>query len=333
MKSILLLFPIVFFSFGLTAQNEDSVKSAFIGIIGDTADVHPTYVKQGFLLAGGSTDVDSAMKWLLDKADGGDVIVLRASGSTGYNQYMFGLSKVNSVESLLINSTELANNPAVAQRIRQAECLFIAGGDQWNYVHFWMGTPVGEAIDYLVNVKKVPVGGTSAGLAVLGQFAFDAKNGGITSEEALANPYSEKLTLTKDFIKIGSLANLITDSHYSQRNRQGRHIAFMARIIQEGNTNVKGIGIDEKTAVAVDAARNAIVFGAANAYFYRSQSKPEKCEANQPLEWYHNGKALQVYIIAGSATGNGSINLAKWKKLSGGINKSAFVKNGSVVFE
>lgn len=320
---------------GVFAQGDSSAApaaTAFIGIVGDTADVQPAHVRQGFLLAGGSTDVDPAMKWLLEMADGGDVVVLRASGSTGYNQYMFNLSQVNSVESLLINSAALANDPAVASRIRQAECLFIAGGDQWNYIHFWMGTPVGDAINYLVNIKKVPLGGTSAGLAVLGQFAFSAEKGSITSEEALANPYSEKLTLTKDFISNKLLANLVTDSHYRQRERQGRHIAFMARMLQQGNRTAKGIGVDEKTAVAIDASGSAKVFGSGNAYFYKAITKPEKCVAGQPLEWYTNGKALQVYIIAGSPAGNGSIHIPKWKKQGGGAEKYAFVKDGAVNF-
>jgi cyanophycinase len=336
MKAILFLLSAIILHISAHAQmsngSVNKTNTAFIGIMGDTADVQPKNVKQGFLLAGGSTDVDEGMKWLLDLADGGDVVIIRASGSTGYNKYLFELGKVNSVESLLINSAELANSEAVAQRIRQAECLFIAGGDQWNYVNFWMGTPVGDAINYLINDKRVPVGGTSAGLAVLGQFVYDAKNGGINSEEALANPYTAKLTLTKDFLKIDGLRNVITDSHYSQRKREGRHIAFMARMFDEGLKTVKGIGVDEKTAVAVDAKGNAKVFGVANAYFYKTNAKPDTCTMGKKLEWYANGKALQVYIVQGNKTGNGFINIPKWKRLSGGIKKNVFVKDGVVSF-
>lgn len=42
----------------------------------------------GILLAGGSTDQDSAMKWFLGKAQGGDVIVFRnARNSTSTSDY------------------------------------------------------------------------------------------------------------------------------------------------------------------------------------------------------------------------------------------------------
>ncbi len=43
--------------------------------------------------------------------------------------------------------------------------MFIAGGDQANYVRGWKGTPVEDAINANVAAGK-PIGGTSAGLAV-----------------------------------------------------------------------------------------------------------------------------------------------------------------------
>ena len=36
---------------------------------------------------GGASENDAAMAWFLERAGGGDVLVLRASGSDGYNDY------------------------------------------------------------------------------------------------------------------------------------------------------------------------------------------------------------------------------------------------------
>jgi predicted membrane GTPase involved in stress response len=47
---------------------------------GDTADV-TTEPIPGIVLAGGGGDNDQAMQWMLERADSGDVVVLRASGS------------------------------------------------------------------------------------------------------------------------------------------------------------------------------------------------------------------------------------------------------------
>ena len=47
----------------------------------------------------------------------------------------------------------------------------------------------------------MPIGGTSAGLAVLGQFDFAALKGyGVTSAMALQNPYTPHITFDSDFL-------------------------------------------------------------------------------------------------------------------------------------
>ena len=51
---------------------------------------------------------------------------------------------------------------------------FIAGGDQANYINFWMGTPVQTAMNDAIR-RSVPIGGTSAGLAVMGEYLYTAQ--------------------------------------------------------------------------------------------------------------------------------------------------------------
>jgi cyanophycinase len=283
-----------------------------IGITGDKNDVTvPT--EFGINLVGGSTDVDEALQWMISKAKGGDVVIIRASGSTGYNDYIFGLGKVNSVETLLINSREKAMKESVAKRIREAEMLFIAGGDQANYVKFWKDTPVSEAIQYLIDEKKVPIGGTSAGCAVLTDIIFDALHDTVLSPTALNNPYDSSVSLSKSFMRTPFLVNTIADQHYSQRERHGRHVTFMARMINDFGVNQpKGIGVDEKTAVCVDKDGNAKVFGTNKAYFITASAKPETCAPNTPLEWNAGKKSLQVYVFQASPTGTSVFNLKSW---------------------
>lgn len=181
----------------------------------------------GLLLMGGSTDVEPAIRWFLNRSGGGDVVVIRSSGADGYNAYMHHMVGVNSVESLIIDSREKANLASVEQKIRNAEALFIAGGDQWNYVKYWKDSPVENAINYLINTKHVTVGGTSARCAVLGGIYFNAAEGTVTYAQALSDPYNKFMTLGQsDFIASPFMQNTITDSHYTQRDCQGRHITF-----------------------------------------------------------------------------------------------------------
>lgn len=301
-------------------------------LTGNAADV-TTPAVGGLLLMGGSTDVDAAINWFLQRAAGGDVVVIRSSGADGYNSYMYNMVNVNSVETIIIDSREKALLTSVRDKIRNAEALFIAGGDQWNYVNYWKNTPVEDAINYLINTKGVTVGGTSAGLAILGSAYYSAQSGSVTSAQALGNPYHRYVTLgAGDFIAAPFLSNTITDSHYSQRTRQGRHIAFMARLMKDfGYTStVKGIGVDEQTAVCIDAAGNGKVYGINNAYFLRNTGLgAETCVSGSPLTWNRSAQAVSAYRIAGSSTGNGSFNATNWT-FSGGTGYYYYVNNGTL---
>ena len=312
-----------------------------IGIVGDAKDVTVT-TSSGTVLMGGSTDVDSAMKWMINKSIGGDVVIIRASGATGYNQYLYdlvkvnGISQLNSVETLLINSTDLANNPKVAERIKEAEMVFIAGGDQANYIRFWRNTLVEEALNYLINTKKVPIGGTSAGCAILGEAVFTAENNTITSEEALLNPFNPKITLIKsDFINSPFLKNTITDTHYNNPDRKGRHITFLARLATDFKwQQPKGIGVQEETAVCIDENGKAVVYGTGTAYFLNGNNeKPEQCTPNNKLSWINNKKAIQAYLIEGKETGNGTVDVTNWSTVSGGSYKNMYVTDGILSIE
>jgi cyanophycinase len=289
---------------------QDSVRVS-IGRVGSAHDTL-TQTQAGFVLAGGGKDVDAAMKWLLTRSGGGDVVIIRASGSVGYNDYLFELHPVNAVETLLIDSREKAMLPETAEKIRNAEALFIAGGDQWNYVKYWKDTEVSKAIKFLIEEKKVPVGGTSAGCAVLTEFIFDAQFDTVVSADALANPYTQAVSISKSFITIPFLKNTIADQHYSQRTRQGRHVTFMARMMQDFKIkNPKGIAADERTAICVDEKGNAIMFGTGKAFFISANKKPAKCTPNKPLTWDQKD-ALAVWSYQATEQGTAAFNLNLW---------------------
>jgi cyanophycinase len=210
-------------------------------------------------------------------------VVLSASGADEYNSDFHAACPGNSVTTLVITSAEGANDPFVAKTIRNAHAIFISGGDQSNYVKFWTGNAVQKEINADV-ARGVPVGGISAGLAVQGEFAFTAMQDTVKSPEALANPYDSHVTLARDFLAIPALKGVITDSHFSQRERMGRSIAFLARIVQDGwAKEAHGIGIDETTAVLVDETGHARVVGDNSAYFMTLDHRPEICAEGKPL--------------------------------------------------
>jgi cyanophycinase-like exopeptidase len=140
-------------------------------LTGSATDVS-TNQQPGICLMGGAAEKDEAMVWFLNKADGGDVVVVRASGSDGYNDYFYtdlGVS-INSVRTFVINNVAGATDPYVLQSVANAEAIWFAGGDQYDYVSYFRNNAMEDAMNNFINQKQGVVGGTSAGIAIMGNY-------------------------------------------------------------------------------------------------------------------------------------------------------------------
>jgi cyanophycinase-like exopeptidase len=285
-------------------------------VVGNPADV-VTSTSGLLVLQGGGTDVDENFVRMGARAGGGDFVVIRASGTDAYNPYIYDLCSCDSVATIVFKNRNASFNQFVIETIRNAEALFIAGGDQSDYVQLWKGTPIEDAIHH-VAAKPAPVGGTSAGMAIMSEFLYSAmSNSSLTSAEALADPFHRDMTLDRDFLVLPQLGGLITDQHLIERDRMGRTIAFLARLVRDGWTpQAHAIAADRETALHVDPSTGAAqVFTTPDhptpfVYFLTTPGSPELCEPGLPLT-YRN---VAVYRIG---PGN-SFDLSRWRG-SGGI--------------
>src|SRR5579863_897875 len=298
--------------------------------VGNTADIAAT-PHPGYALMGGGTDLDEPFQWLCDRAGGSDLLVVRARGGDDYNPYIQKLCKLNSVATLILPSREAAMDPFAERTIAHASVLFIAGGDQANYINFWMGTPVQTALDDAIH-RGVPIGGTSAGLAVLGDWAYSAQGDkpddkDLDSKTVLANPFHPRVTLVHGFLDIPTLANMITDSHFVKRDRMGRLIGFLARLnaedkrpLDERRTGIRGIGIDERTALLLRPDGTGIVAGKGSAYLVQLDGDPV-LEKGKPLTQHEIG--VQKLVA------DDTVDLYSW--LGGGKRRFMLnVENGTL---
>ena len=152
----------------------------------------------------------------------------------------------------MVKNKDASFDTTLHRKINQAEGIWFAGGNQWNYVNYWRGTPIDSLINAGINNRNMVIGGTSAGMAILGEYIYNAKNGTVTSEEALGNPYHSDVSIDSiKFLGLKYLDNVITDTHYSQRSREGRHVTFLARLVKDFGVNAKGIAADERTAITI----------------------------------------------------------------------------------
>jgi cyanophycinase len=254
--------------------------------LGKSADSTVT-PKGGYVLMGGGSKLDEAFKDLCARARGGDFLVLSANDRDDWlkkeNAEMNALCPLNSAATLSFWSREDSDDPKVVDLIDHAECIYIAGGDQSDYVRYWQDTPVAAALNRHIASGK-PIGGSSAGLAILGAFSFSSMIDTIHSPEALADPYGNKVTITREFLEIPLLANTITDTHFVKRDRLGRSLVFMARILEDGwAKRVRTIAVEENAAVLVELDGSARVVGQGPVYFIEASTAPEVCRHKLPL--------------------------------------------------
>jgi cyanophycinase len=298
----LVLLAIAHLACGQSAQQYKYVR------IGSQQDV-TTRTHAGYALMGGGSDLDEAFRWICERAGGGDFLVLRATGDDEYNPYIQPLCKLNSVATLILSNKEAANDPFVAATIAHAEAIFIAGGDQANYTRNWTG-PVQAEINAAIK-RGVPIGGTSAGLAVLGEWAYSAEGDkpddpNLDAKTALSDPLGPRITLTHRFLDIPVLHNVITDTHFAKRNRMGRLLVFLARIQSSApGTSIHGLGVEEKAAVLLEADGHAVVIGHGNAYLVTPQPPIAQLVAGKPL-------AAASFSVEKVAPGK-SFDLRMWK--------------------
>ncbi len=283
-------------------------------LIGNPADVvRPT--RGLWVLQGGGDDVDENYIRMGALGGGGDFVVLRASGGDDYNAYIFALCQCDSVATIVFEDRTASADPFVIETIRNAEALFIAGGDQSRYVKFWKGTPVQEAINF-VAAKPAPIGGTSAGMAILGGFVYSSMFESLTSAVALADPYAPDVTLERDLLVLPDLRGVLTDQHLQERDRIGRTVTLLARLMRDGwSADPRAVAADRETSVHIDPRDGtAEAFATADhptpyVYFLRPTQIPERCEPGQPLTF----RDVDVYRIGPG----GRFNLRTWQGADG----------------
>jgi cyanophycinase len=293
--------------------------------LGHAQDSRTTPVP-GYALMGGGKDLDAAFKWLCQHASGGDFLVLRARGNDDYNSYINGLCKTNSVSTLILPDRAAAEDPDVEAIIKHAEAVFVAGGDQANYLNFWANTTVQKELDAAI-ARGVPIGGTSAGLAVMGEFVYSAQGDAtgdpdLSSAVALANPFHPRVTLQRTFVQIPILKNTLTDTHFRKRDRMGRTLVFLSRIVQDGwSAHPREIAVEERAAVLLDPSGAATVVGSGPVYFLEATEAPGVCVANEALTIH----GIAVY----RAEPGGRFDVAKWSG-SGGVAYRLSVEQGVI---
>ncbi|MGC9341212.1 MAG: cyanophycinase, partial [Bacteroidales bacterium] len=115
--------------------------------------------------------------------------------------------------------------------------------------------------------------GTSAGLAIMSEVIFSAENGSAYSDVSIKNINNSRITLSDDFLDVAP--GFIFDSHFTDRGRMGRLIAFMANYEKQNGKRITGIGVDGTTALGITPENTGIAFGTGSVSFYNLPEEEE----------------------------------------------------------
>ena len=143
---------------------------------------------------------------------------------------------IGDARSLDFKQREDASRSEWVAYLREATGIFLTGGNQLRISTILGGTDVARAIR-TANAEGVPVGGTSAGAAILSEHMIAFGKSGAT-------PRAGMVSLAPGF---GLTNRIVIDQHFRQRDRIGRLLAALAY-----NPFAVGIGLDEDTAAFID---------------------------------------------------------------------------------
>ncbi len=247
-----------------------------------------SFAQGKLLLIGGGSEKSSenswnynAYKWAVDKSANKKVaIIAYGTADNWLPDYFVNQCGAAEATNFNISNSTTADDQTTYDDLMACDVIFLKGGDQYNYYSTYKGTKTEQAIEDKFAEGGV-ICGTSAGLAVLSEVVFTAKNGSAYPDDCIKNPYHSDIQLTNDFFPF--FPGYLFDSHFTIRARFGRLVAFMANWKFNQDESIVGIGVDEMTAMSIDENNLGTVYGIGTVNIYTAISENTFSQNNKLL--------------------------------------------------
>lgn len=167
-------------------------------------------------------------------------------------------------------------------------------------------------------------------------FVYTAEGESAVSSVVLQNPYDATITLGTRFLTDAPLVGVITDTHWFQRDRLGRTLAFMARLLTDawpgswtsggsglgfGLTSmpaVRAIACDEQSAVVIDpVTRHATVLNEDTGPDHACYFMAAAATARRVCLPQTNLTLADVTVFRASSIEGGTFDLGAWAPVAG----------------
>lgn len=217
-------------------------------------------VKGSLFIIGGALDTTLTLRMaeLANARTGGYIIVLPMASETPDSAAiravkLFESVDVRSVNSMFIGQTDTATQMQL-DSLLGARLIYFTGGDQNRLMQFIGRLKIKSALQ-LAYQNGAMIAGSSAGAAVMSKWMITGNQlKSAEYEPTFSRLQQGNLELAEG---LGFLEKVIIDQHFIKRSRYNRLLSVVLE-----NKGIKGVGIDEKTAIYVKDGR-AEVYGEA----------------------------------------------------------------------
>ena len=177
--------------------------------------------------------------------------------------------------SYILPTVETADSESLAAIVRNASGVFFSGGDQRRLTQVLLGSAVLEEIRALYERGGL-VAGTSAGAAVMSDTMITGDERKYPeSDDSFSTIEADNIITTPGF---GFISGVVIDQHFVARKRYNRMISLMLE-----HPELRGIGIDESTAIWVKPDSTLEVVGESCVVFFDPTSARIEVRDDQTL--------------------------------------------------
>lgn len=232
----------------------------------------PAWGRGDLLLIGGGKRVPILLKKIVEMSKGNILIVPYASEIPE--------EVAEAVQGELLNTgakkadvIDCRDEEFCLNQIKNTNLVFFTGGDQNLLLKKMKGTKAFELIQKRF-ADNLHLSGTSAGTAIMSEVMLTGSPK--APYEDMTGLHPNMVETTKGF---GFVTKFIVDQHFLVRKRQNR-----LQSVVFDHPNLVGVGIDEATAIHIDATENFTVIGASDVMIYDARAAKISINATNEYE-------------------------------------------------
>jgi len=272
-----------------TLKPVGTVVLTFFCLIGAFAQVKSSRGKL-FIIGGGSRP-DAMVERIINESglrQGGYGIILPMSSedpdsSVWYANQQFITRGIKTVFGVNFRKGQTYSQ-AKLDSVRNARLIYITGGDQVRFMGVVEGTDIGKAIHDAFD-KGALIAGTSAGAAVMSKIMITGNELKHPEYTSTFRNIEAKNIETKQ--GLGFIDKAIIDQHFVKRSRYNRLISAVIEYPE-----VKGIGIDEATAILV-TGNTAEVIGDSQVIVFENPKRSQEMKGDRLAA---KGIVMNIYL-------------------------------------